>query len=232
MSEPDASIKHGVPGQQDSSLAERRSATRSLLRDVEGTMILRGEEGDIKFNVKVLNISGGGAAILADKAPRAGQPLRLTLPSKPDQPPIEGHVIETRRDPSGGWVVHVRFVRWVPLGPYLEAHSQRHRWDRHAANESRASVTWLDGATEKSIRGDLLNICVGGAAFLGDDLPPSGVPIWLQLDHRVYPSVGINGIEGRLRMSSFHPSGRRVAQIEFVCSCPADFFHLATSGSG
>ena len=102
MSEPDASIKHGVPGQQDSSLAERRSATRSLLRDVEGTMILRGEEGDIKFNVKVLNISGGGAAILADKAPRAGQPLRLTLPSKPDQPPIEGHVIETKARPLGG----------------------------------------------------------------------------------------------------------------------------------
>jgi hypothetical protein len=203
-----------------------------MLRDVEGMMVSRRGGGDLNCRVKVLNISGGGAALLATEPLRVGESLHLTLPSKPEQgKPIEGRAIDTRSDPSGGWVIHVQFVQWVPLGPYLEAQRQRHRWERSAARESRASVTWQEGATEKAIRGDLLNICVGGAAFLGDDLPPAGIPIWLQLEDADHPGFGINGIEGRLRMSSFDPSGRRVAHIDFVSSCPADFFFLATRGS-
>ncbi len=232
MTELNTRIGRVAPRQTDSSPAERRSAPGSLLRDVEGTMILRAEEGDIKFKVKVVNISGGGAAILAEEAPRAGQPLRLTLPSKPDQQPIEGQVIETRCDPSGGWLVHVRFARWVPLGPFLEAHRDRRLWERYPVRESRSRVTWREGAAEKSICGDLLNICVGGAAFRGEVLPPSGTPIWLALEAGDQQGVRINAVEGRVLMSSFDPSGKRVAHIQFVDLCPSDFLNLAIRGPG
>jgi hypothetical protein len=233
ISEPNARIERVAPRQQDPPVSERRKTFRSMLHDVVGTMVLRGHGSEITYQVKLLNISGAGAAVLAEEAPRLSQPLRLTLPTKPAQDkPIDGHVIETSLDPSGGWVVHIRFVRWLPLGPFLEAHRERRLWERYPVRESRASVTWREGATEKSICGDLLNICGGGAAFLGDDLPPSAIPIWLQLEAGVRQEVPIRAVEGRILMSSFDPSGRRVAHIKFVERCPTDFFDLATQGSG
>ena len=105
-------------------------------------------------------------------------------------------------------------------------------WERYPVRESAASLTWLEGETERSIRGDLLNICVGGAAFIGDVLPPPGIPIWLQLEARANRGVGTDAIEGRRRMSSFDPTGRQVVHIEFVDPCPSDFFDLAIGGPG
>jgi PilZ domain len=233
MSEPDARIEDAAPRRQDPPLAEHRDTARTLLRDIEGVMSWRVDEREVTCKITVLNISGGAAAIVADGAPRVGHQVRLSLPSEPPkEEPIEGRVIETWSDPSGKCVIYVRFLRWVPLGPYIAARRERRLWERHPVRESAASLTWLEGETEKSIRGDLLNICVGGAAFIGDVLPPPGVSIWLQLEARAHRGVGIDAIEGRLLMSSFDPTGRKVAHIEFVDPCPSDFFNLAVEGPG
>jgi hypothetical protein len=129
-------------------------------------------------------------------------------------------------------VVYVRFVRWIPLGPFIAARRERRMWERHPVREARANLTWLEGGTERSIRGELLNICVGGAAFIGEILPPPGIPIWLRLEAGAHRGVRIDPVEGRLLMSSFDPTGRRVAHIEFVDPCPPDFFNLAIGASG
>jgi hypothetical protein len=126
----------------------------------------------------------------------------------------------------------MRFTRWVPLGPFLEAHRERRVWERRPVRESRSTVTWLEGVTEKASRGGLLNISVGGAAFLGDVLPPQGVPIWLRLEAGIRDGVPIGTVEGRVLMTSFDPSGGRVAHIQFVDLCPTDFFDLAVNGVG
>jgi hypothetical protein len=233
MSEPDARIEDAAPGRQEPPLAGRQEAPRPLLRDIQGEMSWRVEERDVTCRITVLNISGGAAALVADGAPRVGHQIRLSLPSEPaKEEPIEGRVIETWSDPSGKCVVHVRFLRWVPLGPFIAARRERRLWERYPVRESAASLTWLEGETERSIRGDLLNICVGGAAFIGDVLPPPGIPIWLQLEARAHRGAGADAVEGRLLMSSFDPTGRKVAHIEFVDPCPSDFFNLAIGRPG
>lgn len=231
MSHPDARIEDVPPARHAPPPSGCRDAPRPLLRGAEGVISWEEEQGEITCRATVLIIGGGGGTLLADRAPRVGHSLRLSLPSEPaGAEPIEGHVIEVRPDPSGGRVVHVRFPRWVPLGPFILARGDRRRWVRHPARESRASLNWAEGGTEKAIRGDLLNISVGGAAFLGDALPPAGVSIRLRLEAGARRAVPIGAVEGRLIMSSFDPTGRWIAHIEFVDRCPPDLFELAVNG--
>jgi hypothetical protein len=233
MHEPDARIDRMAPRQSDPPAEDRRNSVRTLLRNAEGLMTWAGDGdgGDVTCRVNVLNISGAGAATLADRAPRVGHTVQLQLPSKPVRAePIEGDVIETRPDPSGRWVVHMRFTRWIPLGPFLEANRERRVWERHAVRESGASVSWLEGTTENALQGSLLNISVGGAAFLSNGLPPQGVSVWLRLDAAIRQGVPIDAVEGRVVMTSFDPAGGRVAHIHFVDLCPPDFFYLAVNG--
>jgi len=231
MSQPDAQVEDVPPARQAPPLSGRRDAPRPLLRGAEGVMSWEEDQGEVMCRATVLDIGGGGGTLLAERAPRVGHSLRLSLPSEPaGAGPIEGHVIEVRADSSGGRVVHLRFPRWVPLGPFILARGDRRRWVRHPARESRASLTWTEGEAEKTIRGDLVNISVGGAAFIGEAMPPPGVPIRLRLEAGARRAVPIGAVEGRLIMSSFDPTGRWIAHIEFVDRCPPELFELAVNG--
>ncbi len=233
MSEPDAKIARVAPRREVPPLVERRSTVRTLLRDVSGIMSWRGDTGDIACEVAVLNISGGGAALLADDAPRAGQSLRLSLRcDAAGTEAVEGQIIETRLDPSGKRMVHVRFAHWVPLDSLLANHRERRLWERYPTRESRASLGWLEGSTEVAIRGELLNISGGGAAFVSDMLPPQGIPIWLWLEADVREGIRIHAVESRLVATSVDPSGMRIAHLQFVDPCPMDLFELAVDGPG
>jgi hypothetical protein len=233
MSEPDAKSERMALRQKAPPLVERRSSVRTLLRDVRGTMSWRGDTGDIACDVVVLNISGGGAAILADDAPRAGQALHLSLHCDAARMGlIEGQVIEARPDSSGKQAVHVRFAHWVPLDSLLASHRERRLWERYPTRESRASLGWLEGSTEVAIRGELLNISGGGAAFASDLLPPRGVPIWLWLEAGVREGMRIHAVESRLVATSVDPSGMRIAHLQFVDPCPMDLFELTVDGPG
>lgn len=233
MSQSDTRTER-VPSGQAPPLVERRSAVRTLLRDVGGRLSWLGEAGPIVREVAVLNISGGGAALLAgDDELRAGQSLQLSLHADPARMgPIEGQVMETSLDSSGRRVVHVRFARWVPLDWLLEKHRERRLWERYPARESRASLSWVEGAAERTIRGELLNISGGGAAFVSDMLPPRGVPIFLRLEADVPEGIRIHAVEARLVMTSVDPSGMRIAHVQFVDPCPMDLFELAVDGPG
>lgn len=222
----------GSPGMQsDSAFAERRQSPRFPLREARGSISWPGEAGDVACDVSVLNISGGGAAVLAERAPQAGQALWLVLHSQSTMvEPIEAVVIGTSVDSSGKQVVRLRFAHWMPLDSILEKHRERRLWERYPARESRATLTWLDGNAETTTHGELLNISGGGVAFAADVLPPPGVPIWLQLDARARHVERADPVESRLVATSNDPSGRKIAQIQFIDPCPMDLFEMAVNG--
>jgi PilZ domain len=217
----------------DASFQERRREPRIRLRDVRGEMSWRGEADDVDCEVIVLNISGGGAAVLAENAPPAGQMLRLSLHCESARmEPVEAQVLESSPHPTGKRLARLRFAMWMSLDAILEKHRERRMWDRYPVRESRASLTWLEGSTEKTLHGDLLNISSGGAAFVADPPPPPGVPFWLQLDAGARQVDRIDPIESRLVATSEDPSGMTVAHIQFFTPCPMDFFELAVHGLG
>jgi hypothetical protein len=213
-------------------LVERRATARTLLRDVVGRITWRGEAGEVVSQVVVLNISGGGAALLAEDPLPAGQSLRLSLQcAAARMESVDGQVVETSLDASGRRVVHVRFTRWVPLDWLLDKHRERRLWERYPARESRASLSWPEGAAERVVRGELLNISGGGAAFVSEECPPRGVPIFLRLEAGAEDGVRLHAVESRLVTTSVDPSGMRVAHIHFVQPFPMELFELAVDGS-
>lgn len=211
---------------------ERRKSARFLLRDVRGHMSWQGEAGDIACEVDVLNISGGGAAVLSQDAPQEGQVLQLQLYGEAvKMESVEAVAQSAVPDASGKQVVRLRFARWVALDSILEKHRERRLWERYPARESRATLTWLEGTTEKTTPGDLLNISGGGAAFVGEAIPPPGVPIWFQLDASGRQVDRVDPVESRLVMTSLDPSGMMIAHIQFVDPCPMELFELAVNGT-
>jgi PilZ domain len=233
MSESDAR-PDGTPGARpDAPCHERRAEPRIPLREVRGEMSWRGEAGEVACEGSVLNISGGGAAVLAEDAPAAGQILRLGLHCESARlEPVEAQALEISPHPTGKQLIRLRFARWISLDPILEKHRERRLWVRYPVRESRAILTWLEDSAEKTLRGDLLNISGGGAAFVTDTPPPLGVPIWLRFEAGVPQSDRIDPIESRLVAPSEEPSGMTVAHIQFVTPCPMEFFALAVHGLG
>lgn len=69
MTDHDSKSERVAPRQQVPPFVERRGTVRTLPRDVRGTMNWRGDTGEVACDVAVLDISGGGAALLADRAP-------------------------------------------------------------------------------------------------------------------------------------------------------------------
>ena len=222
----------GLPGaRQRSPFEERRKSARFLLRDVRGNLSWKGEAGDVACEVNVMNISGGGAAVLADAELQPGQVLILRLSGdSAKMEPVEAVAQSSSLDESGRYVVRLRFTQWVSLDAILERARERRLWERYPARESRATLSWLEGTTEKTIHGDLLNISGGGAAFVTEILPPPGTPIWLQLDASVRQVDRIDPVESQLVTTSVDPSGMKVAHIQFVNPCPMALFELAVNG--
>jgi hypothetical protein len=216
---------------QDAGFHERRQSPRYRLRDVRGCLSWQALDGEVAGEVTVLNISGGGAAVLAEEAPAAGQTVRLRLQCESARiEPIEAIALAASADDSGKTVVRLRFAHWVPLDAILEKHQERRMWERYPARESRATLTWLDGSTERTIPGELLNISGGGAAFVSEEQPPPGVSIWLQLEASIRQPYPIDPVESQLVTTSADPSGLKIAHLQFVGPCPMELFELAVSG--
>jgi hypothetical protein len=232
MIQPAANPHMVSTARRDVGFHERRQSPRYRLRDACGRLTWRTADGPVASDVTVLNISGGGAAVLAEQAPEAGQVVQLRLHSDSAHiEPIEALALAASPDESGKTLVRLRFAHWVPLDAILEKHHERRLWERYPARESRATLTWLDGSAERTISGDLLNISGGGAAFVSEVQPPPGVSIWFQLDTSVWQSQGIAPVESRLVATSFDPCGLKITHIQFIDPCPMELFELAVNGA-
>jgi hypothetical protein len=217
---------------QDALFQERRQSPRYRLHDLRGTLTWQAPEGEVAGAVTVMNISGGGAAVHAEKAPSAGQAVRLRLHCKSASiEPIEAQALEASTDDSGKIKVRLRFAHWVPLDAILKDYLERRMWQRYPSRESQATLTWLDGSIERILPGELLNISGGGAAFASEVQPPADVSIWLEVDASVPQDPRIDPVESQLVGTSVDPSGRKIAHLQFVGPCPMEFFELTVNGA-
>jgi PilZ domain len=232
MVEPAAKLRIAPPARQDAAFHERRQSPRYRLRDVHGSLAWQAADGPASGDVTVLNISGGGAAVLAAQAPGAGQAVRLHLDCESARfEPVEAVALAASPDDSGKTLVRLRFDHWVALDAILEKHHERRLWERYAARESRATLTWHDGSSEQTIRGDLLNISGGGAAFVAEVQPPPGVPVWLELEAGARRVPRVDPVESQLVATSADPSGLMIAHLQFVDPCPMELFELTVNGA-
>jgi PilZ domain len=111
MSEPVATPDGVLATRRDGPQQERRQTPRFRLRDARGSLSWRGESGDETCEVIVMNISGGGAAVLAEHGPQAGQALRLSFHSESARmEPIEAMALSSSLHPKGKQVIRLRFA--------------------------------------------------------------------------------------------------------------------------
>lgn len=208
---------------------ERRQSTRYKLKDAQAIMSWDEGAEQVSSVGEVVNISGGGVALLAERAPAPGISVWLQLTRSPAaMERLEARLLELSVEPSGRHLVRLRFTHWVSLDAILELHHERRLWQRFPVRETRAKLTWFEDRSERSSRGELMNLGGGGAAIIVDVNLPVDACIWFELesDARTQHSV-----ESRLVVISLDPCGSKIARIKFIDPCPIDLFELAIHGS-
>ena len=215
--------------EKKSPTQERRKLRRYALRDARGRLRFSEGSENVICDMTVIDISGGGAAILANRAPTVDQTVSLYLQNSiPGMESLEAQVVATSPDPAGGHLVRVRFTSWVPLDAILEKHHERRSWQRYPAREKRAILFYHDQDVERTIRGELLNISGGGIAVITEVAPPTDTRLFFGLVNEALPTVPI---EVQLVVISLDASGSKVVRLTFVDSCPMEVFELATQAS-
>jgi hypothetical protein len=205
---------------------ERRQSTRYRLRDARVSMTWNEGSEQVTCEGKVLNISGGGAAVLAERAPSEGLSVRIQLERRlASTEALEGRSLAVSVDPSGRRLVRLQFSQWVALEAILEHHHERRLWQRFSVRETRAKLNWFDNGSEQTARGTLLNISGGGAAIIVDVIATGDTPIWFELES---DGTSPEPVESRLVTKSLDPSGVKITRIRFVDSCPIHLFELVT----
>jgi c-di-GMP-binding flagellar brake protein YcgR len=215
--------------QQGTSATERRQSVRHRLRDAPGTLFWRERGQQVGCAITMVDISGGGAAVLAERAPPVNQSAWIRLETAAAAvEPLEARIVATSVDRSRKHLVRMQFTSGVPLATILECLAERRLWERYPASETRVSLVWLGQGGEQSVPGQLLNISGGGAAIVTDATLPEEQPIWLTLQ----PDSGaITPVECRLVTISINESAQKIARLRFVEACPIDLYELAVSGA-
>jgi hypothetical protein len=208
---------------------ERRQSPRYRLRITRSIMDWREGDEQVACEAEVLNISGGGAAVLVGRAPPVDQSVRLRLEchNAPAEP-MEARSLTVSDDPSGRKLVRLQFARWHSLDAIIESHLERRLWQRFPVSDTGAKLTWYEGESEKTARGEVHNIGGGGAAvILNASLSVDG-PIWIEMDG---DGDTLDPIESRLVATSLDPSGATIAHIKFMDPCPMSVFESAIGSS-
>jgi PilZ domain len=207
---------------------ERRQIPRHRLRDAPATLEWCANGEQISCVVTMLDISGVGAAVLADRSPELSQTVWIRLESSAaGNDRLQTRVVATSAEASGKHIVRLHFTSWLPIGEVLELHEEHRLWQRYPARETRATLLWLDRTVEQALPGKLINISGGGAAVMTDAPLPEQEPIWLTLAAGSDPTTPA---ECRLVAISIDASGSRIARLRFVGACPMDLFELALHG--
>jgi hypothetical protein len=214
--------------QKSGAAPERRQSLRHRLRNAPGLLEWCEGNEQITCGMKMIDISGGGAAVLADRGPPLDHPVRIRLTSGAlGSEPLEARVVSTSADPSGIPVVRMQFTSWLSLGSVLDEHAEHRLWQRYPARETRASLIWRDEDGEHTVACILINISGGGAAVFTDAMLPDDLPLWLTLQGE---SAASTPVESRLVGISVDASGLKIARFRFVDACPMDLFELAVHG--
>ncbi len=208
---------------------ERRQQPRHRLRDATGTLGWDDKNDSITSRMTVIDLSGAGAAVLAESSPPADHPVWIRLDSGAlGCERLEARVVSTSAETSGMHTVRLQFISWLPVLNVLEQHEEHRLWQRYPAREKRALLTWLERGIELTFPGELMNISGGGAAVVTDAPVPALEPVWLTLSEGPDP---ISPVEARLVAISIDASGLKVARLRFVEACPMALFERAVHGA-
>jgi hypothetical protein len=230
MSDSNRRVIRGVTSEQDEPRDERRRSTRFKLRDARVTMSWTEASEACACAGEVINISGGGAAVLAERTPPVGLPVRLELEHRLSSfEPLEARSLEVSESPSGKQLVRLQFTHWVSLDAILEHHHDRRIWQRFPVRESRATLSWFEDGLAQTACATLLNISGGGAAMIVDAVAPAASSIWFELES---DGRSLEPVESRLVVRSLDPSGVTITRIKFLDACPIALFELAIHGCG
>ena len=129
----------------------------------------------------VIDISGAGAAVLADRALAMDQTAWIKLDSgAAGRERLEARVVATSAEASGKHVVRVNFTSWLPLGEVLERHEEHRLWTRYPARETRANCS---GSSEHpaNLPGPIDQYQWRRRGRVTDAPLPAQEPIWLTL---------------------------------------------------
>ena len=229
MGDPKERTVPGATDRHNGPPDERRQSPRHRLRDARGIMSWDEGPEHVACEVEVLNISGGGAAVVAERAPAVGLTVRLALEGRATvREPVEARALAVAVDPSGKSSVRLQFTHWVSLDQILERFHERRLWQRFPTRETRARLTWFENGSEKKCRGELLNISGGGAAIIMDVICPADEAIWFELEA---DGTELEPIESRLVVNSLDASGSQIVRIKFIDPCPIRVFEVAIHGA-
>ncbi len=229
MSEPNPKTFGSTSDRPRTPPQEQRRWTRHV--PTKTRAVLSWDEGPhrITREAQVVNVSGGGAAVLSEQAPAPDQPLWIRLESGSGLiEAVEARSIEISDHPSGKRFLRLRFLSWLPLDPIFGQQEERRLWQRYPARENRAMLTWFEDGSERTTRGELLNISGGGAAIITETEPPLETPAWLGLQ---IEAPAIDPVESKVLGISSDASGTKFVRIGFIETCPIAFFELVVHGS-
>ena len=139
MNEPQQKLISSTSDLPRTPTKEQRRWIRCTPKDCRVT--LSWDEGSqrIQCDATLLDISGGGAAVLSDRAPAPGEALWLRFVSGSlSLEDMEARSIAISDDPSGKRLVRLRFTSWVSLDSVLVQQEERRLWQRYPAREKRA----------------------------------------------------------------------------------------------
>jgi hypothetical protein len=219
------SIAATIEVQPDST--ERREWVRTTLPGVEAALSWPGEEGRQSCCAQLLEIGGGGAAVLTD-AELPDVPLWLELSANAFPPgPIEAVQILRSAQQCGKSLVRLRFVTPLDSVGATRLPRERRKSLRFPARETHAIVCWHDHDQDHLLAAELVNISTGGAAIRTSVEIPLDCPVRLALkpDQIVTSDVQANVLE-----STLDSCDRHFSRLEFTEPCPSDLYQLAVFG--
>ena len=228
MSDPIGETIHSPDHLPKAAPTDKRQAPRFSHRDVRATLSWHDGPKHITVEAVVIDLSGGGSALLVAQTPAEDHTVWLQLECGSDKlEPWQGRTLGKAVDASGKKLVRLKFTSWIPLGTILELHREPGLSQRHAACETRATLSWIESNAQRRIPGKLLNLSGLDAAIKVDADIPSDKTILFGLE---CDAPAIDPIKSRLIFSTSDPSGSKIVRIQFVDHCPKELFEFAVHG--
>jgi PilZ domain len=129
MAPDDHRILRSELSQGPAAFSERRPWPRHQLRDARGALGWREIDQEVTCGMTMVEISSGGAAVLAEHAPPLDHPIWLELEfGAAGRERLEARVVSISPDASGLFLVRMQFTSWKQVGSLLEKHEEHRLW--------------------------------------------------------------------------------------------------------